>query len=321
MTPNREAILQDKIHLLMEETGCDQGQAELAMTSAGYDLEKAIRTIGTLLRNIVVVRGKFLIPDKNLYGLLILIADVKRRGLFRGRSVVSYNPAIFETPLSLDWYDFERRLYTFRLWEGTLQQVTQDLERSLVDRLEKTESDGFFDDLRSGGDSRMSERLKAVLESLFAGQRISLETSLQELNLDQFKRLPTAEGTPVQSSGSDLLNDLGQGGIVSLRVDLEGNPEGVLASEVRVGDSVYAVITDERDIAQYLSKLLGGRQGDGLKSLPVPVEECRSEDEVISFQVRLSSGILGLAQMKSTDRVRVQKLDSPSWWKKLWTGL
>ncbi len=320
MTPNREAIIQDKIHLLMEETGCDQGQAELAMTSAGYDLEKAIRTIGTLLRNIVVVRGKFSIPEKNLYGLLILIADVKRRALFRGRAVVSYNPAIFETPLSLDWYDFERRLYTFRLWEGTLQQMTQDLERSMVDRLEKTDGDGFFDDLRPGDESKLRERLNAALENLFSGQRISLETSLQELNLDQFKRLPTAGGGPAPSSGSDLLNEQGQGGSVSLRVDLEENAAGVPASDVQVGDSVFAMITDERDIAQYLSKLLGGRQGEGLKSLPAPVEECRSEGDMLSFQVRLSSGILGLARMKSTDRLRVQKLDSPSWWKKIWNG-
>src|ERR1041384_2732283 len=115
---SKEPVIQDKIHLLMEETGCDQGEAELAMTSAGYDLEKAIRTIGVLLRNIVVVKGKFLLPGKNLYGLIILIADTKRQSLFRIRAVVSYNPALYETPLETDWYDFEKGLYAFRLWEG-----------------------------------------------------------------------------------------------------------------------------------------------------------------------------------------------------------
>ena len=45
-----EPIVQDKIHLLMEETGCDPGEAELALASAGYDLEKAVRTIARLLR-------------------------------------------------------------------------------------------------------------------------------------------------------------------------------------------------------------------------------------------------------------------------------
>ncbi len=133
----------DKIHLLMEETGCDQNQAEIAMALAGYDVEKAIRAIGALLRHIVALKGKFHFPGKNLYGLLIVIADTKRERIARARAVASYNPALFETPLVLEWFEFEKSLYAARLGEGTLQQPSQDLERMLTDALE-SRRDAFF---------------------------------------------------------------------------------------------------------------------------------------------------------------------------------
>jgi hypothetical protein len=94
---SEDPVLPDKIQLLMEEASCDRAEAELAMSLVGYDLEKAIRTIGTLLRHIVVVKGKFVEVHQNLHGLLLLIADTRREHFIRARAVVSYNPALFET--------------------------------------------------------------------------------------------------------------------------------------------------------------------------------------------------------------------------------
>src|SRR5438105_117543 len=110
--------MDDKIRLLMEETGCDRGEAELALTVVGYDLERAISTIPSLLRHIVVLKAKFHVPTANLYGLFLIIADTKRKKLFRVKAVASYNPSLYETDITQDWYDFERKLYGFRLLEG-----------------------------------------------------------------------------------------------------------------------------------------------------------------------------------------------------------
>jgi hypothetical protein len=306
----KEPVIQDKIHLLMEETGCDQGQAELAMSSAGYDLEKAIRTIGTLLRNIVVARGKFMAPSQHVYGLFILIADTKRRSLFRIRAVVSYNPALFETPLEEDWYEFERSLYAFRLYEGALQQVTQDMERVLQERLEKSED--LYDVLREGKTEALKERFEKILLAYFSNGPLELRLRCEELNLEEFRRFKR-EDIPLrpeaaESAGSESL---------LLNVDLEQGADGIPARDVRVGDSVYVLLTDSRDIAQYLSKLLGGSSERGLKPLSAPVEAARVEDSSVHFQIRLSSGILGQAQVSSATLLRVQKRAPSSWWRRL----
>jgi hypothetical protein len=110
-----DPVVPDKIRLLMEEASCDRAEAELAMSLAGFDLEKAIRTIGTLLRHIVVVKGKFVDATQNLYGLLILIADTRRDQFIRVRAVVSYNPAL----LKRRWDNIGtslRRTFTRRGW-------------------------------------------------------------------------------------------------------------------------------------------------------------------------------------------------------------
>ena len=51
--------MKDKIELLMEETGCDRGEAELALEMCGFDLEEAVRQIPRLLNDICALKGKF----------------------------------------------------------------------------------------------------------------------------------------------------------------------------------------------------------------------------------------------------------------------
>jgi hypothetical protein len=298
----------------MEETGCDQGQAELAMSSAGYDLEKAIRTIGTLLRNIVVVKAKFVAPQRNVYGLVILIGDIKRRTLLRIRAVVSYNPAIFEEPLDGDWYDFERSLYAYRLWEGTLQQVTQDLERDLLERLEKDED--LYDDLKEGRAERLREKFGRFLSAHFPGVD-ELRLATQEVNLEQFRRIRVRDDEATAAPRVERPSDGSSGENLLLQVDLEQHSDGTPAREVRAGDSVHVLLTDGRDIARYLAKLLGGMSKRGVTPLVLPVEEIRQDGDTVHFRVRLSGAIVGVAEVSGASLLRVQKRASMSWWRRL----
>ncbi len=78
--------MDEKILILMEETSCEQAEAELALELANYDLEKAIRTIRSILRNIIVIKGKFIIAENNLYGLFIMILNKRSETAIRPKS-------------------------------------------------------------------------------------------------------------------------------------------------------------------------------------------------------------------------------------------
>lgn len=308
----KEPIFPDKVHLLMEETGCDQGEAELALASVDYDLEKAVRTIAGLLRHIVALKGKFQAPGRGLYGLLVVIADTRRAKMLRTRAVVSYDPALFETPLAGDWYDVEKSLYGFRLGEGALQQVSQDLERLLSERWETTEGARLHTWLREAQTDRIKENAERLISAYFSGAAAEVTFEREELNLDQYRRVRREDMSiaPALSpaSGENLALD------VSLEEDAAA---GMPATEVSPGDTVHALLTDERDIAQYVSKLLGGRSGGTLKALAAPVESVAPEGEKLRFQIRLSGSILGLAAVAQGTRLRVERRTDAPWWRRL----
>jgi hypothetical protein len=352
MSPvSEDPVLPDKIQLLMEEASCDRAEAELAMSLVGYDLEKAIRTIGTLLRHIVVIKGKFVEVHQNLHGLLLLIADTRRELFIRARAVVSYNPALFETGLRPHWYDFERSIYAARLGEGALQQVSQDLERSFIERLEARRGD-FFSALKSPA----QRDLPAVLRDGFSAsfpRGVQSDFVPEVIDWNQFRRFPIkgeerTHGEMGPSRGAGALpskavgppgelplcdkpkekekqgwGDLGgdpraHGAGETLRIEMDAvtDPSGPLARDVREGDRMTVLLTDGRDIAHYIAKLFGAMTEKGPRPFDAPVETIQLEKGRVRFHVRLSSGILGLVEAAETTRVHVLPRESDSWWRR-----
>lgn len=329
-----DPVLPDKIQLLMEEASCDRAEAELAMSLVGFDLEKAIRTIGTLLRHIVVVKGKFVEPEQNLHGLLILIADTRRDHFIRARAVVSYNPALYETDLAQHWYDFERCIYAARLGEGALQQVSQDLERSFIERLEARRGE-FFSAMKSPD----HKDLPAVLNDGFSmsfPRGVQADFSPEVIDWNQFRRFPIkgedrASG-PRPSSAPVLDFDdsarraesyedgRSHGPGETLRIGLEAvaDAQGPSAGDVRVGDHISVSLADGRDIAHYIAKLFGALTEKGPRPFEAPVETIQKENGRVRLFVRLSAGILGLAEAPEDLHVRVLPRDSDPWWRRLW---
>ena len=61
--------MKDKVTLLIEETGCDRSEAELALELCGYDLETAVQAVPRLFQNISVFKGRLHVRSESLYGL------------------------------------------------------------------------------------------------------------------------------------------------------------------------------------------------------------------------------------------------------------
>ena len=56
--------MRDKVALLMDETGCDRAEAELALELCGYDLENAVAAVPRLFQNILVLKGRLRSPQE-----------------------------------------------------------------------------------------------------------------------------------------------------------------------------------------------------------------------------------------------------------------
>ncbi len=304
----------DKIELLMEETGCDRAQAESALELSGYEVEEALKTIARLSRHVVVLKGKFQHAESDQFGLIMVIVNVKSGEILRSRAVVSFNPAVYAVPLEKDWFEFEKHLYGCRLWEGSLQTESLEIEKALAEHF-RAQPPAAIHALGREDAGDASPEILLLLRQLFgAGVRLKLQKDI--LDLGQFQALtanpPRARERARPAKGEDQL---------VLAVTLEPDANGIAASELRAGDMVSARIVDKRDIAQYLAKLFGAFSERGLVPVLAPVEAVESGPEGLLARVRFSVGVCGDAVVDPDARLKVVRIavrnqERHSWWRR-----
>jgi len=325
--------MRDKVALLMEETGCDRAEAELALELCAYDLEKAVAAVPRLFQNILVLKGRLRSRREPLYGLWLAILNLQGRSLLRARAVVSCNPAVYACELDQHWFDFEGRLYGCRLWAGTLQDVSQEAEKLLASFFGSPQAAPFY-----GEKVRLMTRELEQLKLLLAGRlgEVDIQARPEVVDMGQFQEVRPRSlegagaqawgapgGQPSKSPRSRRPPRPSPGpGLLVLRIALEPSASGIPAGELRAGDVVYATITDPRDVAQYLAKIFGTRVGEGAAPMPAPVEALeRAKEGEVLVRVRFSAGLCGDVSVPLDIRLKVLRRAAPtSWWKKIFGG-
>lgn len=319
-------MIQDKIALLMAETGCDQGEAELALEMCGYEVEQAVKAIPRLHKNIVVLKGKFIHSEQNQFAVLLVILNAKSRAVLRSRAVLSYNPAVYGVSLDKDWFEFEKSLYACRLWEGSLQTESLEIEQALANYFRSAEPSAVFDP-EDGSPTAAVAAIGGVLKSLLRCQNLELKLKKDVLDLGQFQSLRSDPGVvPAGRRGKGRSTGAWRDeGLLILKVALEEDAQGLEAQELRAGDVVAARIVDPRDIAQYLSRIFGGYSEQGPVAVAAPVEAVEMGSPGLA-RVRFSLGVCGDAELDAGRRYKVLRHPerdqdhSVSWWRRFFRG-
>ena len=317
-------MIPDKIALLMEETGCDQGEAELALEMCGYVVEEAVKAIPRMHKNIVVFKGRLVQPEQNLFGLLLVVLNVKSRAVLRTRAVLSYNPAVCSASLDKDWFEFEKYLYGCRLWEGSLPTESLEIEQAVAGHLRANPGAGAFD-AQPGGGEKVQAELSGVLRRALRSAQLELKLKKDVLDLGQYHAVRAAPSGDRRRGGASA-PQLKPDELLILRITLDSDEAGMPAAELRAGDIVAARISDSRDIAKYLAKLFGGHSEKGPVPIPAPVEAIESAPmpsggQTLLVRVRFSAGVCGDAEVPAQSRLRaVRKApgipEKSSWWQR-----
>ncbi len=93
---------------------------------------------------------------------------------------------------------------------------------------------------------------------------------------------------------------------------------GVKAKDLRDGDIVLSLITDTREIGQYLARLLGGQTKDTSVPLPTPIEEIQCNEKEVRLQTRFTPGVVGRTVLNPDIQVKVVKRNRRYiWWYKI----
>lgn len=319
--------MHDKIRVLMEETGCDAGQAELALASCGFNLERALKTIEDLLRGVGVVKIRLHAYPKHLFGLICILFDTRQKRLIRARSVVSYNPLVFEIDPGLHWHIFEQKIYTCRLYEGSLQGLTQQIEQDVGSQLSQN-LPLFMKAALSGNETELSDMLEDWLSAPLLARYIAINLKIQALAFSQFRRIndpdaaadsqqPAVEAArikPVQQQEAVPAGAVRDYSPVSLSVELVQDAQsGIRIGSLHAGEVVLCRIVDERDIGQYLARLLGGRRGVELMPVEGLVENIVSSGTRCSLELRLAPGVVGCGTIDESARLALVRRAVPRW--------
>jgi hypothetical protein len=297
--------MEEKILLLMEETGCDHGEAQLAMELANQDLEKAIKAIKSILRGIIVIKGKFVDHAKNLFGLFIIIYNQRKEAIIRTTGVVSYNPVIYEQPLTSDWHLLEKSIYSYRLLEGSVLDVMKDAE-SRFNNVISENKDRFLKALSEKDEQKIDRILFDGLQT----EELKTQISIEEINLADYHQ-EQPDGDETLPEGHAAKPNFGR-----LVIDIEVQEEAVgkKASSIIQGDVVFAHITDDREIAKYLSKLLVSKE---TQYIPAPVEGTEESETDVMLKLYFTPGIAGQVILKKNARIKVAESENKPFLKRL----
>ncbi len=298
--------MKSKERIIVEEIGCDEEQAKLSLRESSDNLQKAIKSIASTFKFIGVIKGKFICEDINMYGLFIVIVNLRKEIIIRQAAVVTNNPAIYENDMGLTWHIFEKRLYALRLHEGSLHETTSKFEQNLNRQIRKNHKQIFFQLVREKKAGELAELLKSGISKSLPGASNRLVLEIEELSLSQFREL-SDKSVSVTEKKNDNNNS---GRELTLETELaECNDDGdfVEADKLKENDTVLVSITDNRDTAQYLSKLLGGRKRDSIIPLAATIQKVDCEGNNLTVDMRFGPGITGRALVNKKTRVRIVK--------------
>jgi hypothetical protein len=293
----------DQLQLLIEETGCEQAEAEIALSLSGNNIEKAIYTIGLLLKFITVFKIKLIFPKENIYGLIHIAVNMKTHDILRFSMIFSHNPVVCEISANTDWFSFEKAIFSARLGAGAMENYTQKIEEILKLHMQQSIKETSV---------ISKEEISIIIKTFFHPVTAEVEIINEELNLTQFKKLPDypAKQNEISFAGYDL-------GFVKLDVKILEDSNGKPAEKIAESDTVLSLITDKRDIAHYLAHLTGGRKNGIMIPFPAMVKKIYSKNNNLEIHLYYAPSITGLAKIKSGIKLKVLETKSQLWWKKI----
>lgn len=296
-------MITENIKVLMEDTGCEESEARLALELANDNLEQAIINIGVMLKYITAYKVKIHLKNENIFGLIHIITNNKNLDLLRFSSVMTYNPVIYEQPADMDWFSFEKAIYSYRLAVGVTEKETKNIETNFRDFISSN--------LKQHKILTVND-LKNIFDEFFIENEIQMEIVAEELTLRDFKKLPNY--LPDNHLETTSFNDM-----VTIELDvviLEDNA-GKKVENIAPGDMVLARIIDSRDISHYLGHLIGAIKDNEMIPFAVPVHKIKKQDDHYDVYVEYANLITGCSKVANGRILKVLESKRLPWWKGL----
>ncbi|MBQ3834134.1 MAG: hypothetical protein II816_01260 [Elusimicrobia bacterium] len=300
-----ETNITEKIKALMDDTGCEEAEAKMALDFMGGNFNKAIAFVGAMLKYITAYKAKISIKNENIFGLIHIITNNKNLDLLKFSTVMSYNPVIYEQDIKVDWFSFEKEIYSCRLLNGVIENYTKTIDTKLKEFVNVNLKDNKI---------LNAQDVKTVIETFFSDSDVNVEIVAQELTLREFRKLPDyfPEEIPKESSVTDSSS------LIELEAIVFEDSAGKKVEDVVVGDKVLAKIIDTRDIAHYIGHLIGAKKEQTMIPIPAEVQSVEKKDNGYVLKLKYSDLIFGVSHVETGRVLKIlETRDTTTWNTKL----
>ena len=293
-------ITAEKIKALMDDTGCEEFEAKTALEIAGGNFNKAISCVGAMLKYITAYKAKIVLQNDNIFGLIHIITNNKNLDLLRFSIVMTYNPIVYEQNIEVDWFSFEKKLYSYRLVEGAIEQYTKSIETNLREYISTNLKDNKIMNCTD---------MKIILDTYFAENNLQIEIVAQELTLRDFKKLPNyfPDIVPKETISSEYSS------AVELEAIIFEDSLGKKIEDLSVGDKILTKITDTRDIAHYIGHLIGAKKDQNMIPIPTEVKSVEKVENEYIVYLKYSDLIFGKAHIAGGTTLKILDTKDTAW--------
>lgn len=299
----KETMAKSSLEQLVEETGVDPRLAKSLLIFTGGDIEGAKKIISSFEKNIGCLIVKFGLTSIKAYGLLIILINLHQNKLEKIYISVSDNSQLMSLDLTKDIKEIKEMISITQI-NSDFSFIVKGIEEKLnnVKYLEK-----LYTILKSTNQEHISESIinffSTILNEITTEVNIIVKyrycqidpfemgkiiTEAASENIDETKLNETSEEKKEQANTNQIS-----------AIELECEPiyspiKGIDVAILQEGDYLKVRITDDREIAQYLAKLLMNVEEPNSSSISAKIISKENlYENLIKIMVEFGPGILG----------------------------
>jgi hypothetical protein len=307
---------EETVRELVERTGCDDHLGKVLLKFTGGDLNGAIRILEAVPKDIFAVKMKFITQITGYLGAFFFCYDEKEKRIKRLIGIVGDDKEIGKIDIGGRWLDFEEVLYSYAISKRVDGMKIEQIKK----RIQGDEFIARLSGILAYGKTVRKEDVNNLfvdeLYNVFTDTNIAVKLNVEMT--DAFELNKSRDVVPDDREEGELnpeevdeeimrerRESQREKSLIVLRLDPVLSPvSGLEIRELEYGDEIQVRISDEREIADYLAELLGGK----VDSIRVPIyskiiDKKEMEGDFVGVYTQFGPGIMGTFMLPSDAKV------------------
>ncbi|MFH1352364.1 MAG: hypothetical protein ABIH68_02175 [bacterium] len=282
----------DEAKILIDEAGCSERVAEKILRIYGNNLNMAFRWLASRHKNLVVLKIKFATKSSYNCGMLFIVLNASQKRILRFAVSISQNPYVFSSALSMPWPEFENKIYTQRLSEEIVHEKTVAVTQAVRSFFQDGDHEPFFAIFDSVDYAEIERSLKLLLTKIL-NEDVIFEFRKERISVSDFRQISSGG----KITAAEFISRSPQ---IKLKIEVVRGrrkflfTRAVTIEKISAGTLIFVRITDGREIARYLARMIGVTGED---EVPVEVLEKTKKENGYFLTVRLGGMIKGICEV------------------------